>query len=181
MQTIDEMIADVIRREGGYVDHPDDRGGPTKYGITQKTLSRYKGYSVLTREVKNLTVEVAAEIYEQNYFLGPSIHKLPNEIQPFVFDSAVNHGPRRALKFVQSVCNQAGYTPALVVDGAMGPNTRRGAEWCQQQMEELFLQALCEERRNFYYLIVANNPSQKVFLKGWMNRLADFGYEEQLV
>ena len=39
MKHIDAMITDVIRREGGYVNHPADKGGPTKYGITHKTLT----------------------------------------------------------------------------------------------------------------------------------------------
>ncbi len=177
METVDQLIDDILRREGGYVDHPDDRGGPTNYGITQKTLSRYLGRAALVSEVKNLSEDVAREIYERNYYYGPGIHKLPGEIRPFIFDSAVNHGPRRAIKFVQSVCNQADYSPPLDEDGAMGPNTRRGAEWAQENMGQMFLAALVEERRNFYRLIVANNPSQKVFLKGWFNRVDEFDQE----
>lgn len=177
MQTVDEMIDDILRREGGYVNHPADRGGPTKYGITQKTLSAYKGYAVLAREVKALDEDVARDIYERNYFFAPRINNLPELIQPFIFDSAVNHGARRAIKFVQSVCNQAGHKPQLSVDGAMGPNTRRGAEWANENMKEVFLEALLEERRNFYRMIVANRPSQQVFFNGWMNRVEEFAKE----
>ena len=97
--------------------------------------------------------------------------------KPLFFDCAVNHGPRRAIKFVQSISNQAGYEPRLSVDGAVGPNTLRGAIWAEAQMGPVFLQALLEERRNFYHLIVTNNPSQEVFLRGWLNRVNEF--EEQ--
>ena len=177
MQSINEMIDDILRREGGYVDHPSDPGGPTKFGITQKTLSAYVGRIVLKKEVEDLSEDIAREIYERNYYIGPRIDQLPEFIQPFVFDCAVNHGPRRAIKFVQSVCNQAGYQPALSVDGAMGPNTSNGADWANDNMGDVFLKALIEERRNFYLTIVAANPSQKVFLNGWMNRVNEFETE----
>lgn len=177
MQTIEQMIDDILRREGGYVDHPADRGGATNFGITQKTLSQYLGHNVLKRDVQNLSEDVARDIYERNYYYSPRIDRLPSAIQPFIFDSAVNHGPRRAIKFVQSVCNQAGYNPPLSEDGAMGPNTRRGAEWAQTEMGSVFLKALLEERRNFYLAIVASRPSQQVFLNGWMNRVDEFEEE----
>lgn len=177
MPDIDEMIDNVLRREGGYVDHPADKGGPTKYGITLKTLSNYIGRAALKSEVESLTEDVAREIYLRNYYIAPRFNLLPDEIQPFIFDCAVNHGTRRAVKFIQSVCNQAGYQPKLDVDGAMGPNTLKGAEWAQQEMGEYFLRALIEERRNFYYTIVDANPSQKVFLKGWLNRVNEFEKE----
>ncbi|MBA56327.1 MAG: hypothetical protein CMK89_17905 [Pseudomonadales bacterium] len=174
MSMIDDMIENVLRLEGGYVDHPADRGGPTNYGITQKTLSRYYGRAATPQEVRSLSKEVAEEIYRRNYYKAPGIDTLPDLIQPFIFDSAVNHGPRRAIKFLQNVCNEAGYRPMLSVDGAVGPNTRRAAEWALQHMGTVLLEALIEERRNFYLMIVEANPSQKVFLKGWMNRVNEF-------
>ncbi|MBV1787613.1 N-acetylmuramidase [Marinobacterium sp. D7] len=177
MKTVDEMIDDILVREGGYVDHPEDRGGPTKFGITQSTLSRYYGRAVTSAEVQALSVEVAREIYERNYYTAPSLNSLPDLIQPFLFDSAVNHGPRRAIRFLQSVCNQARYTPRLSEDGAVGPNTRRAANWAEREMGNVLLKALIEERRNFYRVIVQARPSQSVFLKGWMNRVNEFEKE----
>jgi lysozyme family protein len=177
MQTVEEMIDGILVREGGYVNHPADRGGPTKFGITLKTLSAYIGRAALASEVEALSEEVAREIYERNYYIAPRIDRLPESIQPFIFDCAVNHGPRRAIKFVQSVCNQAGCRPTLSVDGAMGPNTRKAAEWADKEMGTYFLSALLEERRNFYRLIVAQSPSQEVFLAGWLNRVDEFESE----
>lgn len=177
MPNIEQMIDDILRREGGFIDHPADRGGPTKYGITQKTLSAYLGRAAQRQEVESLSEEVAREIYRRNYYIAPQIDQLPPSVQPFVFDCAVNHGPQRAIKFVQNVCNRAGYQPPLSVDGAMGPNTKRGAEWTEEQKGETFLKALLEERRDFYRLIVQTNPSQQVFLNGWMNRVEEFEQE----
>lgn len=177
MPDINAMIDDILRREGGFVDNPDDSGGPTKYGITIATLSRYIGRTASRSEVENLSEDVAREIYEKNYYIAPHIDQLPESIQPFIFDCAVNHGPRQAIRFVQSACNQAGYTPPLSTDGVMGPNTRKGAEWAEKEMGEAFLKALIEERRNFYLAIVEARPSQKVFLKGWLNRVNEFDKE----
>lgn len=177
MPSVDQMIEDILRREGGFVNHPLDRGGATNFGVTQQTLSRYLGRKASVEEVRNMSRDLAKTIYEQNYYLGPGIHRLPESIQPFVFDSGVNHGPRRAIRFVQNVCNDAGFGP-IDVDGAVGPQTERVTKFAEKHMGEAFLAALIEERRNFYLLIVENNPSQEVFLRGWMNRIKEF--EEEL-
>jgi lysozyme family protein len=170
---VDRMIDDVIRREGGYVDQRADRGGPTKFGITQATLSRHLGHSAEVEEVRQLSPECARQIYLQDYYERPGIDRLPERIQPFVFDSAVNHGPARAIRFLQQVCNAAGFG-MLRVDGICGPVTARAAATADGAMRDWLLAALVEERRNFYYAIVEGDPSQQVFLEGWLNRLAEF-------
>ncbi|MGI9437130.1 MAG: glycoside hydrolase family 108 protein [Geminicoccaceae bacterium] len=172
-QSVDSMIDDVIRREGGFVDHPADRGGPTKFGITQKTLARHLGRDVKPDDVRRLRLDLAADIYRSTYFMKPRIDSLPASIQAFLFDSAVNHGPRRAIRFLQLVCNAAGFGP-LSADGLCGPATRGQAKAAESAMGPWLLAALAEERRIFYRLIVDRNPSQQVFFKGWMNRLAEF-------
>lgn len=176
--SVDQMLKDVLRREGGFVNHRDDKGGATNMGITIGTLSRYLGRAATIGEVKNLRRDTATTIYKQNYLFGPGIDDLPNSIVPFAFDSAVNHGPRRAIRFVQAVCNAAGFGP-LSVDGAMGPQTKGAADKAEQAMGLWFLAALAEERRSFYKLIVERKPSQQVFFDGWMNRLAEFDVPEE--
>lgn len=185
--SIDRMIEDVLRREGGFVDHPADRGGPTNFGITQETLSRHLGRAATVEDVRRLTQDVAEDIYRKDYYTGPRIDALPERIQPFVFDSAVNHGPRRAIRFVQRVCNAAASAgprfPAeggLDVDGICGPKTRRAATEADRVMGDWFLGALVEERRNFYHAIVEADRSQEVFLKGWLNRIAEFDPRDSL-
>jgi lysozyme family protein len=170
---VEQMIDDVIRREGGFVDHPLDRGGPTNFGITQATLSRHLGRPASVDEVRRLSRNLAREIYRRGYFEGPGIGRLPDRVQPFVFDAAVNHGPGQAVRFVQRVCNGAGFGP-LVVDGACGPRTSLAAADAERAMGDWLLAALVEERRNFYLALVERRPEQRVFLKGWLNRLAEF-------
>jgi len=176
---VDRLIDDLIGREGGFVDHPADRGGPTKFGITQRTLSHYLGRAATVAELRRLDREVAEEIYRKHYYTAPRIDTLPERVRPFVFDAAVNHGPPRAIRFVQQVCNQAGFG-SLDVDGICGPNTRRAAAEADRVMGDWFLAALVEERRNFYRTIVKADPSQEVFLDGWLNRIAEFDTREGL-
>lgn len=170
---ITEMINDVLTKEGGYVNHPADRGGPTNFGITQKTLSKYLETAVTVDMVKAMDVETARDIYELNYYRAPRIDRLPPAIQHFLFDCAVNHGPRRAIKFLQETCNEAGFGP-LTVDGLVGPKTKAQAYSCQESMGDWFLVALIEERQMFYVEIVENDETQIAFLKGWLNRARSF-------
>lgn len=169
---VKQMINDIIRREGGYVNHANDRGGPTNYGITQKTLSRYFRRSATISEVKHMRRDLAEEIYERNYYHKPQLYKLPEQIQAFIFDCAANHGPNRAIKFVQSVCSSAGNI--IAVDGLMGPATAMAAQWCQDNMQRIFFDALIIERKKYYYAIVRRDSSQSVFLDGWLNRVKKF-------
>lgn len=170
---VETIINDVIRREGGYINHPNDKGGPTKYGITLRTLESYLDRKCTIDDIRNLSKELAVDIYEEKYFRFPKIDRLPQEIQPFMLDSAVNHGPDDPILFVQRVCN-AVLDVGLSVDGVAGPATRMAARDCQELMGDYFLKALIEERRNKYRQIVSNDPSQQVFFDGWMNRMAEF-------
>jgi lysozyme family protein len=174
--SIEEIIGMIIRNEGGYVNHPNDRGGPTNMGITQKTLSNYLGYAASIDQVKNLTYDTAFEIYERNYIIGPRINTLDPKIQPAVADASVLYGPKRAIKFLQNIVNEAGFGP-ISVDGVLGPNTRRTVERTYEEMGPYFINAYVEERIMFCERIVANNPSQSVFLKGWINRANKFRVE----
>ncbi len=174
MSDIENIITAVIRREGAYVNHPADRGGPTHYGITQRTLSRYLGRAVSISEIENLDQSLAREIYREKFYLAPGLDKLPEPIQEFVFDSAVNHGPKQALLFVQRSCNLLGAKPPLREDGIMGDNTRRAAATAARLFCARLKRTLLAERRNFYFRLVEAQPSQQIFLKGWLNRLAEF-------
>lgn len=169
---LETLLEELLRREGGFVNHRHDRGGPTNWGITQRVLEKHLDRPVSIDEVKNLDKELAKEIYLADYYYGPRINTLPEEIQAQVFDMAVNHGPRRAVKMLQEVLNMAGFTAD--VDGMIGPSTRKMAQSAQEQMGHLLNNALSEYREHFYRQIVANNPSQAVFLKGWLKRAREF-------
>lgn len=167
-----KMIWDVIDREGGYVDHPRDRGGPTKYGITIDTLSAYLGRRATIVEVQELGQQKAGEIYEREYFYKPRIYRLPLRLHEFVFDSAVQHGQKQAVIFAQKVCNFIlSDKEELGVDGIIGPKTEAAANTAFAVLGDRMVHALFKMRREFYVNIVKNNESQRVFFPGWLNRL----------
>ena len=170
---VKEIISDIIKREGGYVDHPNDRGGPTKYGITMKTLSSYLKRKVTADEVRGLSYELAFEILYKEYCEGPRIHTLPDDIQPVVTDACVLYGPKRAIIFLQNIVSEAGFG-LIAKDGILGPDTRGRVETAYEKMGPYFINAYVEERIMFFERIVANNPSQSVFIKGWTNRANEF-------
>lgn len=162
------MIERVIEREGGFVDHPADRGGPTNMGITQATLGAWLGEPASVEQVRELREEVAAEIYRDKYFEGPSFDKLKGRWHEYVFDAAVHHGPRAAGKFVQRVCNEWGKGEPVKVDAIVGPKTIRAAFLVSPNKVRggMWLQRMVR-----FVDIVESNPSQRVFLMGWMNRI----------
>lgn len=174
----EHILKKTLTWEGGFSDDPVDHGGATKYGITIGTLRSLgedinQDGTIDKADVKNLTVERATAIYEEHYYRGPRINLLPEAIQPVVFDMAVNHGPKRAARILQSVINQSGIAH-IAEDGAIGTITARAADKVSQEMGHHFIHALCDERQSFYRRIVAGNPSQKKFINGWTNRTNDF-------
>ena len=175
MSVYDDPIGNIIlKHEGGYVDDPADRGGATNLGITQQTLSEWRGHSVSKDDVRNLTEAEARDIYETRYLKKPKIDWLPfPHPQVFVFDMAVNHGPGRAIKILQKTINLAGFGH-LAIDGGMGPMTKAAAERAQDEMGPYFQNAMVEERKAFYERIMANDPSQERFRRGWMRRADSF-------
>jgi lysozyme family protein len=163
------MLDGIVSREGGYVNNPDDRGGPTNYGITQATLSAWLGRPASVAEVQNLDVATAKAIYARNYYTGPHIDQLPSLIQPVMLDAAVNSGPGKAVQWLQQVLNASGYGP-LAVDGGIGPATIAAANAAATAMGPALNKALIEIRRSFLQGLATSNPSQAVFEKGWMAR-----------
>ena len=116
-----KIIDDLIEREGGYVDHQNDPGGPTKYGITE-TIARAHGYN---GNMQDLPRELAERIHTEEYYIKPKIHLISSPaVREEVLDSAVMSGPVTAIKWLQRALNQFGCNPKLEEDGILGYNTR---------------------------------------------------------
>ena len=99
MQTnFDKCLGYVLEHEGGYVDHPEDPGGRTNRGITQKVYEKYLDRPVTEKEMKELPLEHAQAIYKKNYWDKVCGDDLPDGLDFSVFDWAVNSGPSRAAK-----------------------------------------------------------------------------------
>lgn len=93
----DDIFNTILGKEGGYVNHPDDKGGPTNWGITQAT-ARAHGY---TGDMRNLTREQALAILEADYWYGPRFDQVA-AVSPVIAtelcDTGVNMGPSVQVK-----------------------------------------------------------------------------------
>ena len=169
-EALTTILDRLIAREGGYVAHPADRGGPTKYGITQATLAAWRGRPVGPSDVAQLTVDEARAIYRERYWRAPGIDRLPPALQPVMLDAAVHMGPVRAIRLLQrglsAVVGDVGG-----IDGIIGPRTAAAAATLVARLGArapaflLLLRALDLER------LIAADPAQRVFAAGWQNRL----------
>jgi len=128
--SLEVILDDIIKREGGYVLHPSDRGGPTNWGITARALGEWRGLGRVAsaEEVNDLTVAEAGTIYMDRYVYRPgfdAIAALSDTVGDEVIDSGVNFGPSVPSVWLQRWLNglnrQGRDYPDLVVDGRVGP------------------------------------------------------------
>ena len=171
---LEQIIDGILKAEGGYTNHPNDNGGPTNFGVTQKEYSEYIGRPATIEDVKKMPIAHARDIFKKKYYLAPKIDLLPEAIQPVVTDACVLYGPKRAIIFLQNVINMFAHEQ-IAVDGQIGPGTAKAAADVIRIVGAwMVVNAYCDQRIEFCNRIVANNPSQKVFLKGWTNRANSF-------
>lgn len=163
-----DAINHVLAVEGGYVDHPNDPGGATKYGITQKTLDRYNGsYGALSFPVKFLTPFQARQIYKDLFWDKMRLDECPNEkFAAILFDQAVNQGISRAVKRAQEAINYTVRGVTLEVDGIMGSETLKGMAVSRLSTMVRFF----ELSQRYYLDLVEARPQMNVFLRGWIVR-----------
>jgi len=157
------VVDNIIRREGGYTNHPNDPGGPTNYGITLADLSEVRGAPQTAANVKALTRDEASMIYLNRYIVGPGFDRLDSPLFELVVDTAVNNGRGRAILWLQRACG-------AVEDGILGPKTVRAAADGGQHTYD----ALLKLRLKAYGALVSQNSSLSVFIAGWINRVCEF-------
>jgi lysozyme family protein len=164
----DASLPFILRWEGGFVDHRNDPGGRTNKGVTQRVYNDWRGRQGLpAADVKNITDAEVRSIYETNYWRPPRCDVLQRQLDLVQFDTAVNMGPGRAVRFLQQALGCG-------VDGAFGQKTEQAAAGCDLASA---LIDYCNVREQFYRNLVANNSDLNVFLKGWMNRLNALRHE----
>jgi lysozyme family protein len=180
MSSVDDMLAALIKREGGYVDNAFDKGGPTKFGITQQTARAY-GY---TGDMRLLPQDRALQIYREQYWIDPKFYDVSLRYQRLaekLFDTGVNMGPKVATRFLQRALNGlnrgASDYPDMPEDGQIGQLTlsaldtfkgRRGDDG-----ETVLLKALNGQQTVRYLEICERDHGQEEFLYGWLaNRVA---------
>lgn len=162
-----KAIDDLIEREGGYVNHPNDPGGATKYGVTEAT-ARAHGYN---GDMQDLPRDTAAQILIEEFYIKPKIHLITSaSVREEVLDSAVMSGPVTAIKWLQRALNQFGSEPQLKEDGILGYNTRARLEaflmhYRKKDGEQVMWKALNSYQG--YYLMELGEWS-KDFKFGWL-------------
>ena len=165
---IKEVLTDILKREGWpiYTDHPDDRGGPTKGGITLSTLCSWRGQRKLgEKSLKNLTHDEALSILHSRYVLCNGIDKLSNTPLKYqVIDDSVLSGPFLAVKDLQK-------SVQVEEDGIIGPITLNAIS---KKGHIIVNRQLAVNRSLRLAKFVQKNPNQLVFLVGWLNRCLSF-------
>lgn len=172
-----DIVEGLIGREGGYVNDKADRGGETKYGITRTALAAYRGVpasQIKSEEIKSLTPQRAAHIYETVYYNKPGINKVDSLVlQNVMTDASANHGPANSIILMQKTLNDLGYK--VSVDGRLGPQTLKAISSAQAAIgEDELNDAYVNRRTRFMRNIAKNDPTQKRFLPGWLNRASEF-------
>lgn len=165
MDRFEEIMETVFKWEGGFVNNPHDRGGPTNMGITHTVLARWRGVSAVSvQEVRDLTQDEATEIYKSRYWNRIGGAKLPAPVDLIVMDGAVNHGVPTMSRFVQELLE----TDAT---GRLKQSDFEALASATSSEDDLiaFAANLAELRKQRY----VNHASANIFLRGWRNRLND--------
>lgn len=177
-ENFDKSLRFVLADEGKFSDIPADKGGPTSLGITLKTLMDYHAhfdYGDFDRDgdidIDDIRLldepEEASPIYRKWFWNAVKGDDLPVGVDYVTFDSAVNHGPKNAGIFLQRAVNRLKLI--LRIDGVIGPVTIQNALGRDRQ---ILIADTLRERDIFYRKIVAQDPIQEKFFRGWQNRLS---------
>ena len=176
---IEELIDSVIGREGGFVDHPADRGGPTRWGVTE-AVARANGYA---GDMRGYPRERAAAVYRRIYWVRPGFDRVAERarhIAAELFDTGINMGPAVAAAFLQRALNAlnrgASDYPDVASDGRIGPRTLAALDGFLARRgrggETVLLKAIEALQGERYLALAERRPANEAFLYGWLaNRM----------
>ena len=182
-QNVRAIAQEIVSREGGYVNDPDDPGGATKHGVTIHTMRRLgldlTGDGHVTQaDVQRLNQEQAVEIFIEHYFAHPRIADLPEPLQATVFDMYVNAGAN-AVKILQRLLGKMGYP--ITVDGVIGAKTIAATARAHASAPSHMVDAYGIERRNYYFDLADRRPASRKYARsraggkgGWITRAEAF-------
>lgn len=154
-------LKEVLKHEGGYVDHPQDPGGATNMGVTKKVWEEWVGHEVTKDDIKALTRDDVKPLYRKKYWNVCKCDDLPSGLDYVVFDIAVNSGTRRAAKFLQSAVG-------ATADGVIGNGTLTCVARTPLSVKEL-IDIICDRRERFYMSL----DTFDTFGRGWLRRNED--------
>lgn len=149
----------VLQHEGGFANHPNDPGGMTNLGCTKKVWEEWVGHEVDEKAMRALTPADVAPLYKAKYWDKVKGDELPGGVDYIVFDTAINSGPGRAVKFLQG-CVGAD------MDGALGPKTMVLIAAADPKQ-------LVEDYASRRLAFLHDLPTWGTFGKGWSRRVAE--------
>jgi len=183
MNSVQEIAKEIIAREGGYVNDPDDPGGATNFGVTIHTMRALgldldRDGDIDAQDVRRLTRAQAEDIFIRHYFHKPRIALLPDALHATVFDMYVNAGGN-AVKILQRLLAEFG--ERVSVDGALGPNTAAAVERVYAKAGHYLVDAYGIARRNYYFRIADHRAASRKYARtraggkgGWITRAEEF-------
>jgi len=183
MQTVHQIATEIVAREGGYVNDPDDPGGATKYGVTIHTMRRLgldltRDGRISIADVQALSRAQAVDIFITHYFERPKVVNLPETLHATVFDMYVNAGAN-AVRILQRLLVEMGNV--VGVDGGIGPQTVAAAQTAYATAPDHLADAYGIARRNYYYALADARPASRKYARrrdggkgGWITRAEEF-------
>ena len=183
MQSVRDIAEQIVTREGGFVNDPDDPGGATNHGVTIHTLRRLGldltgDGDIDVADVKRLSQAQAVEIFITHYHDRPGIGQLPDALKASVFDMYVNAGAN-AVRILQRLLVEMGFV--IQVDGLIGPQTVQAARGAAHPDPDLLRDAYGIARRNYYFRLADRRPASRKYARtrtggkgGWIRRAEEF-------
>lgn len=166
MRKFEDYLKVILKHEGLYSNHPKDPGSSTMMGISLRFL-KMKGIDINNdgdiniKDIKELTVEKASELYYKHFWLPMNIDKIPNDLLKLhLFDMGVNAGTKTAIKILQDLLN-------VNIDGIIGNQTLEAIE----DYDSNIVADFANKRKEYYIKIIKRNPELSVFKRGWFNRV----------
>ena len=161
-----KLIPIIKKWEGGYSDNPNDRGGATNSGVTLAVYQSVYGKNKTKNDLKKMTNEQWDYIFTKLYWNKWKADEINNQSIANILVDWVWMSGLGTIKKIQSLFG-------LTADGIVGNKT---ISYINSHDQEEVFNKIWNRRKSFYESLVKNNPSQKVFLKGWMNRLNTYTY-----
>ena len=155
----DRAIDALLANEGGYVNHPDDPGGPTKWGITLSVARRHWKGNATAEDVRLMPEATARKIYRECYWDALGCDGLPPGVDYVVFDYGVNSGTGRAGKVLRRVLGLSDRTSSIDAPVLAAARAHDATQ---------LIAAICTERMAF----LRSLKTFAVFGRGWTRRVA---------
>lgn len=167
----------LAHHEGGFVDHSNDPGGATNYGVSLRFL-RQEGIDIDgdgdidADDIRSITPAKSRGIYKEKFWVPCRCDQIRSTlIAAKVFDMAVNMGQRQAYRLVQRAVNALEYEPSLTEDGLVGVKTIEAVNSFDRD-DYILINAIREEQADFYEGLIADKPQLEDFRLGWLRRAA---------